>query len=113
MSKHNIYDSGSVSKLLQKNLKKSKKKYDTYEILQGLKYAIDSDFSDANIDIDLCKTELNIISTKKKNNYMKEIKDLIIDELYEVVDEGDIDLLFEINANKNNICVKCKRKIER
>lgn len=112
MSKRNIYDSGSMSKLIQKNLKKSKKKYDTYDILCTIKDSILSDFEYANISIDLCKTELNIISTKKENNYMKEIKDLIMNELYDLVDSDDIELLFEVNANKNNICVRCKRKIE-
>lgn len=111
MSK-NIFDSGEVSRIMQRNLKKSKRKYDTFDILITLRDVVMDDYGDTNIRIDLCKTELNIISTKKKNNNMKEIKTLILDTLYDLVDENDVDLLFEVNANKSNICVKCKRKIE-
>lgn len=111
MSK-NIFDSGEVSRLLQRSLKKSKRKYDTYEILYTLKETVEEEYENSNIRIDLCKTELNIISTKKKNNNMKEIRALILDTLSDLVDEECIDLLFEVNANKSNICIKCKRKIE-
>lgn len=111
MSK-NIFDSGEVSRLLQRSLKKSKRKYDTYDILHTLKETVIEEYEGSNIYIDLCKTELNIISTKKKNNNMKEIRALIIDTLNSLVDKKDIDLLFEVNANKSNICIKCKRKIE-
>lgn len=111
MSK-NIFDSGEVSRIMQRNLKKSKRKYDTFDILITLRDVVMDDYGDTNIRIDLCKTELNIISTKKKNNNMKEIKTLILDTLYDLVDDNDVDLLFEVNANKSNICVKCKRKIE-
>ena len=65
-----------------------------------------------DISIELTRTELTILSTKKKNNKMKEIKESVMDKLYEIVDEDDVELLFDINATKNNISILCKRKIE-
>ena len=64
------------------------------------------------ITIELSKTELIILSSKKKNNKMKEIKESVMNKLYDIVDEDDVELLFDINATKNNISILCKRKIE-
>ena len=109
MSEHDIYDSGITSKMFQRSLQKSKRKYDTHDILSSIDYEYD-DIDD--ISIELSRTELTILSTKKKNNKMKEIKESVMNKLYEIVDEDDVELLFDINATKNNISILCKRKIE-
>lgn len=113
MSEHDIYDSGITSKMFQRSLQKSKRKYDTHDILSSIYDFIDYEYDDIDdICIELSRTELTILSTKKKNNKMKEIKESVMDKLYEIVDEDDVGLLFDINATKNNISIICKRKIE-
>lgn len=113
MSEHDIYDSGITSKIFQRSLQKSKRKYNTSEILSNLFNYIDYEYDDVeDINLEVSKTELTIISNKKKNNRMKEIKESILSRLYELVDEEDIELLFDINITKNNISILCKRKIE-
>lgn len=113
MSEHDIYDSGITSKMFQRSLRKSKRKYDTYDILSSIYDFIDYEYDDIDdISIELTRTELIILSTKKKNNKMKEIKESVMEKLYEIVDEDDVELLFDINATKNNISILCKRKIE-
>lgn len=113
MRDHDIYDSGTTSKMFQRSLQKSKRKYDTHDILSAIYDFIDYEYDDIDdISIELTRTELTILSTKKKNNKMKEIKESVMDKLYEIVDEDDVELLFDINATKNNISILCKRKIE-
>lgn len=113
MSEHDIYDSGITSKMFQRSLQKSKRKYDTYDILSNIYDYIDYEYDEEDdISIELSRTELTILSNKKKNNKMKEIKESVMDKLYEMVDEDDVELLFDINATKNNISILCKRKIE-
>ena len=111
MSK-NPYELGEVSRMMQRNLKKSKRKYDTFDILCTLRDYVIYNIDDTNLTIELSTTELLIMTTKKKNNKMKEVKKLIDDMLSSLVDEDDVDLIFNINASKSNVCVKCKRKIE-
>ena len=108
----NIYDSWDLSKSMKKNLKKMKKKYSTYSILSTLEDMISSSYEDIGIETELSSKKLIIHSDKKKNNYMKEIKDFVYESLLSLVDEEDLDLMFDINANKNNICIRCKRNIE-
>lgn len=113
MSEHDIYDSGVTSKMFQRSLQKSKRKYDTYDILSTLYDYIDYEYDDVDdISLELSRTELIIISNKKKNNKMKEIKESLLNKLYDLVDDSDVELLFDINATKNNISILCKRKIE-
>ena len=113
MRDHDIYDSGITSKMFQRSLQKSKRKYDTHDILSAIYDFIDYEYDDIDdISIELTRTELTILSTKKKNNKMKEIKESVMNKLYEIVDEDDVELLFDINATKNNISIICKRKIE-
>lgn len=113
MSEHDIYDSGVTSKMFQRSLQKSKRKYDTYDILSTLYDYIDYEYDDVDdISLELSRTELIIISNKKKNNKMKEIKESLLSKMYDLVDENDVELLFDINATKNNISILCKRKIE-
>lgn len=112
MGKRSLYNSGEVTKIIQRSLKKSKQKYDTYGILLDIKNSIESNFNNTDINIILEKTELNIFTNKKKNNHIKEIKELIFDELDNLVDDDYINLLFDINCTKTNIIIKCKRKIE-
>jgi len=99
--------------MFQRSLQKSKRKYDTHDILSSIYDYIDYEYDDIDdISIELSRTELTILSTKKKNNKMKEIKESVMNKLYEIVDEDDVELLFDINATKNNISILCKRKIE-
>lgn len=113
MREHDIYDSGMTSKMFQRSLQKSKRKYDTHDILNAIYDFIDYEYDDIDdISIELSRTELTILSSKKKNNKMKEIKESVMNKLYEIVDEDDVELLFDINATKNNISILCKRKIE-
>lgn len=112
MNGYDIYDSENISKRLQRNLQKTKKKYDTYDILCTIYDDLDYIYEDASISVELSRTELSVISTKKKNGKMNDIKDFINNRLCELVDEDDIHLLFQIIANKNNISILCKRKIE-
>ena len=99
--------------MFQRSLRKSKRKYDTHEILSSIYDFVDYEYDDIDgITIELSKTELIILSSKKKNNKMKEIKESVMNKLYDIVDEDDVELLFDINATKNNISILCKRKIE-
>ena len=43
---------------------------------------------------------------------MSDIYEYVYNSLLSLVDEDDVDLLFDVNVNKNNMCIRCKRKIE-
>lgn len=111
MSK-NWFDSFDINRRIQRDLKKSKKKYDTYNILQYIHDSVIEEYNNSNISIELDSTELYIYSTKKKSNKMKEITSLVENILDDMVDEEVLNLLFDISMTKNSIYIKCKRKIE-
>lgn len=110
--KDNIYDSYDSGKSLKKNLKKVKKKYSTNMILLSLRNDIMTEYAGKGIDTELSDKKLIIFSEKKKNKSMSDIYDYAYNSLLSLVDEDDVDLLFDINTNKSNICIRCKRKIE-
>lgn len=107
-----IYNSYDSAKSLKKNLKKVKKKYSTNQILLTLRNDIMAEYAGTGIDTELSDKKLIIFSEKKKNKYMSNIHDYVYSSLLNLVDEDDVDLLFDINTNKSNICIRCKRKIE-
>ena len=111
MSK-NWFDSFDINRRIQRNLKKSKKKYDTYNVLQYIYDCVIEEYNNSNINIELDTTELYIYSTKKKSNRMKEITSLVENILNDIVEEEVLNLLFDISMTKNSIYIKCKRKIE-
>ena len=108
----NWFDSFDISRRIQRNLKKSKKKYDTYNVLKTIRESVIEEYNNSNINIEFDDTELYIYSTKKKSNKMKEITTLVNNILDDMIDPEVLDLLFDINMNKNSIYIKCKRKIE-
>ena len=108
----NWFDSFDISRRIQRNLKKSKKKYDTYNVLKTIRESVIEEYNNSNLNIEYDDTELYIYSTKKKSNKMKEITTLVNNILDDMIDPEVLDLLFDINMNKNSIYIKCKRKIE-
>ena len=101
-----IYNSYDSAKSLKKSLKKVKKKYSTNQILLTLRNDIMTEYAGIGIDTELSDKKLIIFSEKKKNKYMSDIYEYIYNSLLGLVDEDDVDLLFDINNNKNNVCIR-------